>query len=226
MPFDPKKHLTKLQGKDYLEVKWRLVWFRETHPAGAITTELVAMDPSVVVKATVSTAEGILSTGYGSAAAAGKGPWTGRAIEKAETAAIGRALGVAGFGTQFDADDETDNIVDSPVAPPMAALDRAVQARMAAPPPRPPVASHGDTAFFSGAQPPAAPPAGDGEIPAPRTLTTDEATALYAWATASNGDIRISKQDLLTALGVAGLTKFVGTLEQAKSAVLAWKAAF
>ena len=206
MPFDPKKHLTKLQGKDYLEVKWRLVWFRETHPAGAITTELVAMDPNVIVKATISTADGILSTGYGSAAAAGKGPWTGRAIEKAETAAIGRALGVAGFGTQFDADDETDNIVDSPVQPPAPVAAPPAPPRMTAPPQRP--------------------PAGDGEIPSPRTLTKEEATALYAWATAANGDIRISQNDLLTALRVGGLTKFVGTLEQAKSAVLAWKATF
>lgn len=212
MPFDPKKHLTKLQGKDYLEVKWRLVWFRETHPAGAITTELVAMDPNVIVKATISTADGILSTGYGSAAAAGKGPWTGRAIEKAETAAIGRALGVAGFGTQFDADDETDNIVDSPVQPPAPVAPPPAPPRMTAPPQRPPVA------------PPVAPPVGDGEIPAPRTLTKEEATTLYAWATAANGDIRISQQDLLTALKVTGLTQFVGNLEQAKSAVLAWKA--
>ena len=75
-------------------------------------------------------------------------------------------------------------------------------------------------------RPPVAPPVGDGEIPAPRTLTKEEATALYAWATAANGDIRISQNDLLTALRVSGLTKFVGTLEQAKSAVLAWKAEF
>jgi len=212
MPFDPKKHLTKLQGKDYLEVKWRLVWFRETHPAGAITTELVAMDPNVIVKATISTADGILSTGYGSAAAAGKGPWTGRAIEKAETAAIGRALGVAGFGTQFDADDETDNIVDSPVQPPAPAPVAPPPAppRMTAPPQRPPVA----------------PPVGDGEIPAPRTLTRAEATQLFTWATSANGDIRISQNDLLTALGVDGITKFEGTLQQAKSKVLAWKAEF
>lgn len=206
MPFDPKKHLTKLQGKDYLEVKWRLVWFRETHPAGAITTELVAMDPTVIVKATISTADGILSTGYGSAAAAGKGPWTGRAIEKAETAAIGRALGVAGFGTQFDADDETDNIVDSPVQPAPAAPTAPAAPRMVAPPQRAPVA--------------------DGEIPPPRTLTKDEAVQLFAWATGDNGDIRISQDELLTALGVSGLTKFVGTLEDAKSAVLLWKAKF
>lgn len=76
------------------------------------------------------------------------------------------------------------------------------------------------------APPPQRPPAGDGEIPSPRTLTREEAVALYAWATADNGEIRISQQDLLTALKVTGLTQFVGYLEQAKSAVLAWKATF
>lgn len=114
--FKPQEHMTKLQGKDYLEVKWRLVWFREQHPTGAITTELIATDPSVIVRASVHAGDGvILATGYGTAPAAGKGTWTGRSVEKSETAAIGRALAHAGYGTQFDADDDTDNLADSPV---------------------------------------------------------------------------------------------------------------
>ena len=30
--FNPNEHMMKLKGKDYLQVMWRLVWFREDHP--------------------------------------------------------------------------------------------------------------------------------------------------------------------------------------------------
>ena len=49
--FNPKDKLIKLQGKDYLEVRWRVFWFREQHPGGAITTELIATEPNVIVRA-------------------------------------------------------------------------------------------------------------------------------------------------------------------------------
>jgi hypothetical protein len=117
--FNPKQYLIKLQGRDYLEVRYRVVWFRETHPTGAITTELIATEPTVIVRAQVHGGDGVLlASDYGTAPAAGKGTWTGRSVEKASTAAIGRALALAGFGTQFDADDEGDNLADSPVEPP------------------------------------------------------------------------------------------------------------
>ena len=32
MGFNPNDHMMKLKGKDYLQVAWRLVWFREDHP--------------------------------------------------------------------------------------------------------------------------------------------------------------------------------------------------
>lgn len=115
--FNPKEHLMQLQGKDYLPVAWRIVWFREANPTGSIATELIAADTTIIIRAVVSTEAGILSTGYGTAPAAGKGSWTGRAIEKAETAAIGRALAHAGYGTQFTDDDEGDSLADSPITP-------------------------------------------------------------------------------------------------------------
>lgn len=114
--FNPKDKLIKLQGKDYLEVRWRVVWFREVHPTGAITTELVMTEPTVIVKAAVHGSDGVLlASDYGTAPTAGKGTWTGRSVEKATTAAIGRALALAGFGTQFDAEDETDHLADAPI---------------------------------------------------------------------------------------------------------------
>lgn len=118
---DLKKHIIRLQGKDYLPVAARIVAFREQHPAGAISTDLVTMEPRIVVRASVHSTDGVvLATGYGTAPISGKGTWQSREIEKAETAAIGRALAHAGFGTLYatDADDDTDNLADSPVEPP------------------------------------------------------------------------------------------------------------
>ena len=116
--FDPRKHLTDLRGRDYLEVKWRIAWFRSEHPAGRIDTNVTSYDP-LIVKAVIFTADEVLATGHGSADAAGrKVVWTGREIEKAETAAIGRALAHAGYGTQFTGDDEGEHLADSPVEKP------------------------------------------------------------------------------------------------------------
>ena len=42
--FDPSRYLTKVSGSDYLEVKWRLLWLRQTHPDASIETELVTHD--------------------------------------------------------------------------------------------------------------------------------------------------------------------------------------
>ena len=36
--FRASRYLTKLNGKDYLEVKWRLLWLRTEHPDAVIVT--------------------------------------------------------------------------------------------------------------------------------------------------------------------------------------------
>lgn len=115
MAFNPNEHVTKIQGREYLEVKWRQVWFRDVHPLGSIVTEIIPSEGVVVVKATVAVDGVIIATAHGSANDEGKRVvWAGKSLEKAETAAIGRALANAGFGTQFTEDEET-NVVDSPV---------------------------------------------------------------------------------------------------------------
>jgi len=117
MTFDPNGYISKIKGKDYLEVKWRIVWFRDQHPNGRIETELVSMEP-LLMRATVTNNEGaVLSTGYGSAQVVPNAVWSGREVEKAETAAIGRALAHAGFGTQFTGEVEGDHLADAPAPP-------------------------------------------------------------------------------------------------------------
>jgi hypothetical protein len=121
MPFNAKEHLIKLGVRDYLEVKWRLVWLREDHPLWGIETELLQFAEFAIVKAAVKDETGrVIATAHGMAKTGGKATWANREIEKAETAAIGRALAHAGIGTQF-IDDETegegdhDHIADSPI---------------------------------------------------------------------------------------------------------------
>lgn len=109
--------LLNLRGKEYLEVKYRLVWFREDHPDWSIETELVSVtDVSAYAKATVRDDKGrIIATSHKYESIQGFPDF----IEKAETGAIGRALALIGYGTQFCADelDEGKRIVDAPATP-------------------------------------------------------------------------------------------------------------
>lgn len=117
----------KLKGKDYLQVAWRLVWFREEHPDWGLDTSMLHYDPEArhaIFKATICDESGAQkSSGYGSESAKDFGDF----IEKAETKAVGRALAMLGYGTQFCADemdagkpdpdefDEGHRIVDTPI---------------------------------------------------------------------------------------------------------------
>jgi hypothetical protein len=130
--FDPQPHLIQLSRKvkdratghyttvydDYLEVKWRLCWFRDRYPHGVITTEEVCVDLDrgyARYKATVEDGQGGRATGYGTETAAGFADY----VERAETRALGRALAALGIGTPFVGQDltEGEHIVDAPVSP-------------------------------------------------------------------------------------------------------------
>jgi len=96
--FDPTRYLTKVSGRDYLEVKWRLVWLRSVHPDAQVETELVEHRNNMAVfRARVTVPSGASGTGWGSEGTDDFGDY----LEKAETKALGRALAALGFGTQF-----------------------------------------------------------------------------------------------------------------------------
>jgi len=96
--FDASKYLTDLHGRDYLEVKWRLLWLRTEHPDAAIETELVKHEDRLALfRARASIRGGGEATGWGSETADDFTDY----IEKAETKALGRALAALGYGTQF-----------------------------------------------------------------------------------------------------------------------------
>jgi hypothetical protein len=112
MSFNPNDHLIDLKGKDYLQVMWRLVWFREEKPLWTINTQLVKLENDhAIFKAEIMNEEGRqLASGYGSESIKDFRDY----IEKAETKAIGRALAMLGYGTQFAPElDEGERIVDS-----------------------------------------------------------------------------------------------------------------
>ncbi|HEU5424016.1 MAG TPA: hypothetical protein VFU72_10780 [Nitrolancea sp.] len=114
--FEPGKYITKVGNGDYLEVKWRLVWFRSEHPDGAIETEMVSHDGNMAVfRALVRVPNGGSATGWGSESADDFRDY----LEKAETKALGRALAALGYGTQFTPDFEfganDSRVVDSPI---------------------------------------------------------------------------------------------------------------
>lgn len=102
----------------YLDVKWRIVWFRNVYPNGCIDTkECLVNDQVARIEATIYDADPssggkCLAKARRQVNASDFRDYT----EKAETQAIGRALALAGFGTQFcDELDEEGSLADSPV---------------------------------------------------------------------------------------------------------------
>ncbi len=127
--------LMDLKGKDYLQVAHRVQWFREEHPDGKIETEIVSNDGKLVlIKASVFarvktgnvSLPGSLHTPPTEGhiydirllATAHKLDQLGQdMLEKCETGAIGRALALCGYGTQFAEINEGDRLSDAPVQP-------------------------------------------------------------------------------------------------------------
>lgn len=111
--------LVNLKGKPYLQVAHRLMWFNEATPNFDISTEFLMVDDTqTIARATVLVKDekGNVIRRAQATKRETKADFSDH-TEKAETSAIGRALALLGYGTQFAiADlDEGDRIVDSPV---------------------------------------------------------------------------------------------------------------
>lgn len=91
---------TDIKGKDYAEVNQRIKAYRMVYPTGTIKTEMISNENGVCVfKATITDEENnILATG--TAYEKENSTFINKTsyIENCETSAVGRALGIAGFG--------------------------------------------------------------------------------------------------------------------------------
>jgi uncharacterized protein YbdZ (MbtH family) len=121
-PFDPTQYLSNFDGREYLEVKWRLLWLRSEYPDARMTTEIVQHNEEggfALFRAEVEIPGGGKATGWGSETVRDFHDY----IEAAETKALGRALAALGYGTQFCQDFDfsgnarpgTNQVVDAPV---------------------------------------------------------------------------------------------------------------
>lgn len=111
-----------MRGKPYLQVAHRILWWREECPTHSVETEFVILnEKEATAKATIKDGAGrVLATSHKTETH--KDFPAGHA-EKAETGAIGRALALCGYGTQFAPElDEEERIVDSPVTRPKVAV--------------------------------------------------------------------------------------------------------
>ena len=90
---------TDIKGKDYAEVNQRIKAFRMVYPNGTIKTEMLSNENGVCIfKATIWNDNKLLATG--TAYEKENSTFINKTsyIENCETSAIGRALGIAGFG--------------------------------------------------------------------------------------------------------------------------------
>ena len=105
----------------YLDVKYRLLWFRLRFPNGKLDTEVLKVtDQFAIVGCKVYTDKGDAADQYIAKSVAQRfatqDMFGDRFLEVAETAAMGRALASAGFGTQFcSAADIPQEIADAPL---------------------------------------------------------------------------------------------------------------
>ncbi len=108
--------ILNLRGKDYLQVQHRIVWFTEERPGWSIHTVLVDRGPThcLAMAEILDDKNQVRATAHKYEDKQGFADF----IEKAETGAIGRALALCGFGTQFCADDldEGNRLADAPAS--------------------------------------------------------------------------------------------------------------
>lgn len=90
---------TNIKGKEYAEVNQRIKAFRMVYPEGSIITELVELENGIcTMRAIVKDGENTLGTGFAQEKESSSYINKTSYIENCETSAVGRALGMCGFG--------------------------------------------------------------------------------------------------------------------------------
>ena len=105
---------TDIKGKEYAEVNQRIKAFRMVYPTGCIRTEMISNENGVCVFRADIIADGlILATGTAYEKEGSTFINKTSYIENCETSAVGRALGMAGFGidTSVASADEVQNAI-------------------------------------------------------------------------------------------------------------------
>ena len=108
---------TNIKGKEYAEVNQRIKAFRMVYPTGTIATEIIELANGVcTIKAIVSDCNGvILGTGHAQEKESSSFINKTSYIENCETSAVGRALGMCGFGidTSVASYEEVQNAINN-----------------------------------------------------------------------------------------------------------------
>ena len=108
---------TPVGNKDYIEVNQRIKAFRMVHPSGAIITDMISNEGGVCVfRATIYDEEAKV-IGTGTAYEKENSTFINKTsyIENCETSAVGRALGMCGFGidTSVASAEEVQNAINN-----------------------------------------------------------------------------------------------------------------
>lgn len=104
MLINKKRKYMKIQGKDYVEVKDRVLQFREEKPDWSVDTTVISNCTEtgcIVMKATVYDEQGkVRSSGHAHEWKDDPSSFVNKTshLENCETSAIGRALGLLGYG--------------------------------------------------------------------------------------------------------------------------------
>lgn len=106
---------TDVKGKDYAEVNQRIKAFRSVCPCGAIITEMLSNENGVCVFRATIYDEEMRMLGTGTAYEKESSSFINKTsyIENCETSAVGRALGMCGFGidTSIASAEEVQNAI-------------------------------------------------------------------------------------------------------------------
>lgn len=107
---------TDIKGKDYAEVNQRIKAFRMVYPTGTIETEMISNEEGICIfRAAIYDGNNLLATG--TAYEKENSTFINKTsyIENCETSAVGRALGLAGFGidTSVASAEEVQNAINN-----------------------------------------------------------------------------------------------------------------